>query len=74
MTAKHGSRYIADPQFSASSTTYGESQYSTTGDEFDFTTRFGNDIKRILDALHFRSISERRGAIPEAHRNTFEWV
>ena len=75
LTAKHGAQYITNPQFSASSTTYGESsQYSTTGDEFDFTTRFGTDIKSILDALHFRGISERRRAIPEAHRNTFEWV
>jgi hypothetical protein len=75
LTAKHGSQYIEDPRFSASSTTYGESsRYSTTGDEFNFTTRFGTDIKNILDALYFRGISERRRAIPEVHRNTFKWV
>jgi hypothetical protein len=55
--------------------TYGESsRYSTTGHEFNFTTRFGPDIKNILDALYFRGISERRRVIPEAHRHTFEWI
>jgi hypothetical protein len=75
LTAKQGSQYIEDRRFSASSATYGESSlYPTSRDEFKFTTRFGTDIKNILDALHFRGISGRRRAILEAHRGTFEWI
>lgn len=41
----------------------------------DFETNiFTNVTQQILDALHFRSIADRRAAIPAAHRKTFQWL
>ena len=41
----------------------------------NFTINDCSDLtKRVLDALHFRSIDERRTTILNAHKNTFEWV
>ena len=38
------------------------------------TSGFEGITKRILDALHFRSIVERRTTISKAHQKTFEWI
>ncbi len=38
------------------------------------TFGFEGITKRILDALHFRSINERRSTISKAHRRTFRWI
>lgn len=68
MTAGNSQQYMEDLRFSASSTTY------THGSE-NFITRMDvNHVKVILDALHFREISERRGTILPAHMDTFEWI
>ena len=38
------------------------------------TTEFTSFTKIILDALHFRVINSRRTAVPQAHKNTFQWI
>ncbi|EPE25403.1 P-loop containing nucleoside triphosphate hydrolase [Glarea lozoyensis ATCC 20868] len=38
------------------------------------TREFTDFTQRILDALHFQSISDRRAAIPMPHTHTFEWI
>ena len=38
------------------------------------TSAFEGVTDQILDALHFRSIAERRTAISNVHQRTFEWI
>jgi hypothetical protein len=38
------------------------------------TSNFTSVIKRIEDALHFRTITDRRATVPRAHKRTFEWA
>ncbi|KAM0805354.1 hypothetical protein BDR22DRAFT_785401, partial [Usnea florida] len=45
----------------------------TTREDFGISDSEGV-TKRILDALHFRSIDERRATIAKAHRRTFQWI
>jgi hypothetical protein len=51
------------------------SEIGTSGGHPDVETReFKDFTKRILDALHFQSISDRRAAIPPAHKRTSKWI
>ena len=38
------------------------------------TSEFKGITEHILDALHFRSINERRTTISKAHQRTFQWI
>ena len=38
------------------------------------TSGFEGITKQILDALHFRSILERRATVSKAYQRTFEWI
>jgi hypothetical protein len=38
------------------------------------TNKFADFTKRVLDALHFRSIRDRHASIPEVHQRTFQWI
>jgi ABC-type glutathione transport system ATPase component len=44
------------------------------GLEIQRDTDIPNISKRILNALHFREIADRRAAVAKAHKKTFQWV
>ena len=69
------------PEASEIATTYRQAEYQ--GNCYNADSRKSADFgiidsegvtKRILDALHFRSIDERRATIAKAHRRTFQWI
>ena len=70
-----------DPNISQTTTTYkkAEDKSSSRSEKvrqpatFE-TSGFEGITNRILDALHFRSIVERRTTISKAHQRTFEWM
>lgn len=49
------------------------SQYDRQAAHFE-TNNMIDFTKRILNALHFRTIHERRAGIAKAHLRTFEWI
>ncbi|KUJ13415.1 uncharacterized protein LY89DRAFT_651612 [Mollisia scopiformis] len=57
-------------------TTYkhGMTSYSESSAPELQTTEFNGFSRQILDALHFRSIADRRAAISPAHKKTFQWI
>ena len=69
------------PEASQTATTYrqaedqGNSYSAKSRQTADFgIIGFEGVTKRFLDALHFRSIDERRATISKAHRRTFQWI
>ena len=70
-----------DLGLSETTTTYtqAEDKVSARGEKDGQPATFGTSgfegiTKRILDALHFRSIDERRTTISKAHQRTFQWI
>ena len=70
-----------DPNMSQTTTTYKQAEDKSSSRSEKVrqsatfkTSGFEGITKRILDALHFRSIVERRTTISKAHQRTFEWI
>ena len=70
-----------DPNLSETITTYPQIEDRSSGreEEGPQPVTWGNFAfeaitKQILDALHFRSINERRNTISKAHQRTFQWI
>jgi hypothetical protein len=87
LTTRGGlSRTITGPSYSKNfsidcsktTTAYGQAFPENSRSETnrpDFKTNdFTNFTQRILNALHFRSIGDRRIAIPKSHEKTFQWI
>ena len=69
------------PEASQTATTYRQAEYqdnsysANSRQTADFGTVGSEGVtKRILDALPFRSIDERRATISKAYRRTFQWM
>lgn len=67
-----------DEQLVKSSVTYGSRSVSPNGKQplstFISSNKVVNYEETILNALHFRGISQRRNAIPKSYSQTFEWI
>ena len=70
-----------NPELSQTATTYTQAEDKGRGHSgiARQPATFGSSgfegiTKRILEALHFRSINERRSAISKAHQRTFQWI
>ncbi|KAI9168015.1 Vegetative incompatibility protein [Paramyrothecium foliicola] len=76
VTSDRISQLISDPGLASSSTTFGENpqRRAESDPPFAFDIGPGMNFQWILDALHFRGFLERRDAISEAHKSTFEWL
>ncbi|RYP86570.1 hypothetical protein DL770_004869 [Monosporascus sp. CRB-9-2] len=76
LISNQGTQYLNRPGLYGSSTTYGQlNELSEFRSPSDFVTRLGIDhVRVVLNSLHFRGITERRGTILDAHKDTFEWV
>ena len=76
--SKVTSEYLAKTGTAQTTTTYrvhGRSDDGFDNEAPDLETKLATDItKRILNALHFRRISERRLAVCPAYRKTFDWI
>ena len=70
-----------DPNICQTTTTYKQAENASSSRRkktrqpatFE-TSAFEGITDRILDALHFRAIVERRTTISKAHQRTFEWI
>ena len=70
-----------DPNISQTTTTYKQAEAESRSRSEKVrqpatfkTSEFKGIANRILDALHFRSIVERRTTISKAHQRTFKWI
>ena len=72
------SKHLTEPGVVRTSTTYREHQRIHDGsydEPPDFESKLATDVTgRILNALHFRRISDRRAAVALAHQKTFDWI
>lgn len=72
------SKYLAEPGIVQTTTTYREHHRIHDGphdEPPDFESKPATDTtKRILNALHFRQISDRRAAVSPAYQKTFDWI
>ncbi|KAI0450411.1 hypothetical protein F5B21DRAFT_517507 [Xylaria acuta] len=76
LVSDKGTQYFNQANMHGSSTIYGVPNHlSKSQSPYDFITRSSVDhVRVILDSLHFREITDRKGTILDAHKTTFEWV